>query len=56
MLTPPRMRHITKDWNEPAKAMPTEETTKFAAAAIRIGLRPKRSLSAAGCQRARQAT
>ena len=46
MPTPPRMRHMTKAGKDAAKAMPSDETTKFAAAAMRIGLRPKRSLSA----------
>ena len=46
MLTPPRIRHATKTGKLPAKAMPSEESTKLAADTTRIGLRPKRSLKA----------
>ena len=46
MLTPPRIRQVTNAGKLCVKAMPMEEATKFAAARISIGLRPKRSLSA----------
>ena len=46
MLIPPRMRQVTNAGKLCAKAIPREENTKFAAARIRSGLRPKRSLSA----------
>ena len=46
MLMPPRMRQVTNAGKLCANAIPMEERTKFAAANISIGLRPKRSLSA----------